>query len=66
MKTRERICKYYTYKDGPCDKRGVSVSFRNECQKCKFYDPLPGARPARTDNRKKKLDKIFKKEKWDG
>lgn len=66
MKTREIVCKYYTYEGGPCDKRGISAHFRKECQTCRKYDKLAGAKPARTDNRRSKLDKISKKEsRWD-
>ena len=28
------------------------------------YKKLPGGKPARVDNRRKKMDKIIKKEKW--
>lgn len=67
MKTREIVCVYYTYEGGPCDKRGISAHFRQECQTCKKYQALKGAKPARTDNRKAKMEKINKKEmrKWD-
>lgn len=62
MRDREIICKYYTCAGGLCNKRGISVYFNNECQKCKYYIKKPGAAPRRTDNRRKKLDKINKKE----
>ena len=62
MRDREIICKYYTCAGGLCSKRGISVYFNNECQKCKYYIKKPGAAPRRTDNRRKKLDKINKKE----
>lgn len=62
MKDRERCCKFYTYEGGPCDKRGISAHFRQECQTCKYWDPIKGARPARTDNRKAKRDRISRKE----
>lgn len=64
-KDRERCCQFYTYAGGPCDKRGISVHFREECQTCKYYAPIKGAEPARRDNRRKKMDRIMKKEKWD-
>ena len=64
-KDRERICQYYTYAGGPCDKRGISVHFKEECQTCKYYNPLKNARPARVDNRKKIKEKIDRREKWD-
>lgn len=62
MKDRERVCQFYSYAGGPCDKRGISVYFREECQTCKFYNPIKGARPARRDRRQEKRDKINKRE----
>ena len=64
-KTREIICKYYTYAGGPCNKRGISVHFCDECQICRKYDPVKGAKPARTDNRRQKNERIARKEKFD-
>lgn len=62
MRDREIICKYYTYAGGLCNKRGISVYFKDECQKCKYYIKKPGSRPRRTDNRAQKLEKINKRE----
>ena len=64
MKDREIVCMYYTYAGGPCDKRGISVHFKKECQTCKKYSPIKGSKPARTDNRRQKMDRIMRKEKW--
>ena len=64
-KDREIICQYYTCAGGPCAKRGISVHFRDECQTCRKYCPIKGSKPARTDNRKKKLDRIIRKERND-
>lgn len=61
-KDREIVCTYYTYEGGPCDKRGISAHFRGECQTCRHYSKLTGAKPARTDNRKQKMNKIQRKE----
>lgn len=61
---RERACIFYTYENGPCDKRGISTKFRDECQTCKYYVPIKGGRPARTDNRRKKMERIQRKESW--
>lgn len=61
-KDREKICKYYTYAGGPCDKRGISVHFCDECQTCTKYDPIKNTRPARQDLRRKKKEQIIKKE----
>ena len=62
-KDRERVCQYYEC-GGKC-KKGSAGTFRDACQTCNKYKPLKGARPKRTDNRKKKLEKISKKERWD-
>lgn len=62
MKTREIVCQYYTYEGGPCKKRGIDAHFRKECQTCKYWNPLKGAKPARTDNRRSKKEKINKRE----
>lgn len=40
------------------------ADFYGHCQTCPTYKKKPGAKPARTDNRKKKLDKIMRKEKF--
>lgn len=62
-KDRERVCQYYEC-EGKC-KKGRAGTFRDTCQTCNKYNALKGARPKRTDNRKKKLEKISKKERWD-
>lgn len=62
-KDRERVCQYYEC-EGKCTK-GRAGTFRDACQTCNKYNALKGARPRRTDNRKKKLEKISKKERWD-
>ena len=48
-------------KIGNC-KLGKNADFRGLCQTCPSYRKLAGAKPARTDLRKKKLNKIIKKE----
>ena len=62
-KTREIVCLHYISK-GNCD-LGKNAEFYGLCQTCSSYKKKPGAKPARVDNRKKKLDKILKKEKYD-
>lgn len=62
MKDREICCKYYTCAASPCDKRGIPVSFRHECQTCRYYEPEVGRKPARTDTRKKRKQKAERKE----
>lgn len=59
-KTREIVCIHYQCK-GVCD-LGKDAEFYGHCQTCKTYKPKSGAKPARTDNRRKKLEKINKKE----
>lgn len=62
MKDREIVCEHYVCK-GNC-KLGKNADFRGLCQTCPSYRKLAGAKPARIDSRRKKLDKILKKEKW--
>lgn len=63
MKDREIACEYYKY-EGCCSK-GREGTFRKACQKCDKYVPKRGTRPARTDNRRKKLENIDRREnKW--
>lgn len=63
MITREIPCIHYICERN-CDlsKQGT---FRKKCQTCPTYKKKPGAKPARTDNRKQKLDRIYRKEKFD-
>lgn len=63
MKDRELVCEFYIC-EGQC-KKGKAGTFRDACQHCDGYRPVRGSRPARIDNRKKKMDKIMRKEKWD-
>lgn len=62
-KTREIVCLHYISK-GNCD-LGKDAEFYGLCQTCPSYKKKPGAKPVRVDNRKKKLEKILKKEKFD-
>lgn len=62
MRNREIVCEYYEY-EGKCTK-GREGTFRGKCQTCNKYNPKKGVGPARTDNRRRKLDKIMKKERW--
>ena len=63
MKDREIACVHYIC-EGNCD-LGKEAEFRGHCQVCKTYKKTPGGKVARTDNRKQKLDRIMRKEKWD-
>ena len=62
MKDREIACIHYQC-EGSC-KLGKDATFRGHCQTCKNYSPQRGGKPARIDKRKRKLDKIMRKEKW--
>ena len=59
-KTRERACRYYIC-EGQC-KKGRKGDFNGTCQHCDKYNPLPGSKPRRTDNRRNKMDKIMERE----
>ena len=59
-KDRERQCSFYVC-EGQCLK-GREGTFRKACQTCNKYNPKPGSRPRRTDNRAQKREKINKRE----
>ena len=59
-KTREIACESYIC-EGNCSK-GREGTFRKACQTCGKYRPIRGGRPARTDNRREKREKISKRE----
>ena len=61
-KTREIQCVHYVC-EGNCD-LGKDGTFRHQCQTCKTYKKKPGGKPARTDNRRQKLDRIQRKERY--
>ena len=61
---KERGIACIHYKDeGICD-LGKDATFRGHCQICPSYKKKPGGKPARTDNRRQKMDRIMRKEKW--
>ena len=59
-KTREVACIHYIY-EGKCD-LGKEGTFRKQCQICKNYRKKPGGLPARTDRRRSKAERNFKRE----
>lgn len=63
MKDRELVCIHYKAK-GECD-LGKKAEFYGLCQTCPSYKKKPGAKPARTDNRRRKLEKYYKHERRD-
>lgn len=63
MKDREYQCIHYTY-EGCCD-LGKEGTFRDKCQTCASYRKKPGGKPARTDNRRQKEERRFRKEKYE-
>ena len=62
-KTREIACVHYKA-EGSCY-LGKDGTFRGHCQTCPSYSPLRHGRPARTDNRRQKAERIMRKERWD-
>ena len=63
MKDREIACVHYKA-EGNCD-LCKDCTFRGHCQICPSYSPLRHGRPARTDNRRQKAERIMRKERWD-
>ena len=61
MRDREIQCIHYEF-EGKCD-LGKEACFYGLCQTCPTYRHKPGAKPARTDTRRQKLDRIQRKEK---
>ena len=62
-KTREIQCIHYIC-EGNCD-LGKEGTFYKQCQICRTYKKLPGGKPARTDNRRQRQERIMRKEKYD-
>lgn len=62
-KVREICCIHYKAK-GECD-LGKKAEFYGLCQTCPSYKKKPGAKPARTDNRRRKLEKYRKHDRED-
>lgn len=63
MKSREIACEYYNC-EGSCSK-GKEGTFWHSCQHCGKYSPRRGTRPARVDTRRRKAEKIMRKESQD-
>ena len=63
MRERLIVCSNYICEHS-C-KLGKDAQFYKLCQTCPQYKKLPGGKPARTDNRRRKMDKIIKKERFD-
>lgn len=61
-KTREVACIHYVCEKN-CD-LGKDATFYRHCQTCSTYKAVPGGKPNRTDNRRQKLDRIARKEKY--
>lgn len=62
MKDREIACVHYKA-EGNCN-LGKAGTFYDACQHCPQYRKKPGGKPARTDNRRKKLNRIQNREEW--
>lgn len=63
MKDRNIICKFYE-RHGQC-KKGKEADLSGYCVHCGLYEKKLGIRPFRTDDRRRKLEKINKKERRD-
>jgi hypothetical protein len=61
MRTREIKCIHYVA-EGSCD-LGHKGTFNKACQHCKQYRAAKGTAPRRVDTRRRKLDKINKRDK---
>ena len=61
-KDREITCIHYIHEHN-CD-LGKDACFRGLCQTCPTWKPKKGSLPARKDTRRRKLDKIDKKERY--
>ena len=59
-KTREIVCEHYICKHSCA--LGKDAEFYKLCQTCPSYKPQKGMKPARVDNRQKKLDKASRKD----
>ena len=59
-KTREIVCIHYMAA-GECD-LGKKAEFYGHCQTCPTYKKKKGMKPARVNNKRKKLEKIRKKD----
>lgn len=59
-KDRNIACIYYEAEG--CCKKNREGTFYHYCQKCDRYDPIKGGKPARVNNKRKKLDKIKRKD----
>ena len=62
-KTREIAC-VHDVCEGNCD-LGKDGTVRCQCQTGPTYSPLRHGKPARTDNRRQKAERIMRKERWD-
>ena len=60
---QEKLHVFIMYVRGNCD-LGKEGTFRKHCQTCKTYKKKPGGKPARTDNRRQKMERIMKKEQY--
>ena len=56
------VCIHYICEHN-CD-LGKECEFWGHCQTCPTWKRKPGAQPPRVDNRRKKMDKIMRKEYW--
>lgn len=60
MKTREIVCEHYQW-EGSCS-LGRESEFFGYCQHCPDYKAKKGAKPARVNNKRKKLERGKRRE----
>ena len=60
--SRDRFIQCESYVAEKNCKRGKEGTFYGACQKCPFYKPVKGAKPAKVDHRKRDLEKVRCKE----
>lgn len=61
----DRVIQCIHYKaEGVCD-LGKKGTFYKQCQHCKTYKKKSGSLPSRTDNRRQKLERIQRKERYE-
>lgn len=59
---KERNVACIFYKAETHCRKNREGTFYHYCQKCNLYNPIKGGKPARTNNKKQKLDRVRQKE----
>ena len=61
---RNTICRFYECK-GVCSKGKKECRIWNEMQTCPFYEKKKGAKPIRTNNKRKKVQEAKEKDRME-